>query len=436
MPEADAGKVRVPDILAVGHGALGFAAQAGVGGVVEAEGVDVLIEGVRAHLQGHGHEGRVAAVLHGLCEGLGAVASGLPALYLLPKDAQRPLAVEGGAIVHGPRVKRRRKGDDLEDGPGLIGLRHHPLPGQLQERGRIGPGRVVGVHGGIGADGQYFGGVGVHDHPVGEFSQVHGGGLLQGGLQKALDARVHGQIHRVSGDGCLIVGLAADDGVAVPVGFVVLLAVRAGKVGVEGKLRAGLAVSVDVGKAQELAEQVPLRIVPLHIRIVADGPVLLEGGQLLYDGGIHLVLNLHLLIELPVPGVHLGHLGNDGVVVHIQQGRKDVGDTLPVRILGDGLGVHAHLIGGVALGKGVAVSVQNLAPFRPQGHGAVPLALGHLGIPLAVDDGHIIEVDNQRPEEQHRKGGSHQQLSSQTVDTGSFDLDFRFSLLQLCLDFF
>ena len=396
LSEADAGEVRVPDVLLVGHLAGGLAADAHAGLVVHAEGVDVLVEFVRAHLDGHGHEGRVAAVLDRLSQRLAAVALTAPALDLLAQDVQVPLALEGGPVVHRAGVQGRRQGDHLEDGARLVGLGDHPLPGQVQQRLRVGPGRVVGIDGGVGADGVDLAGLGAHDHAVGVLGQVGPGRLLESVLQKALDARVHGELDGGAADGGDVGALAAGDLVAVPVRFGDLLAVHAGEDRVVGELHAGLAVTVHVGEAQKLAEQVPLGVVPLHVGVVADGPVLLEGDQLGDDVGFHLVLDLHLLIGLAVLGVDLGHLGDDGLIVHIEQGGKDVGDTLPIRVLRDGLGVHADLVGGVALGEDVAVSIQYPAPLRLQGQGALPLALGHLGVLGALDDGHVVEVHEER----------------------------------------
>ena len=396
MAEADAGQVRVPDILAVGDRAGGFAADAHAGLVVHAEGVDILIKLIRAHLQRHGHEGGVAAVLHRLGQRLAAVALGAPALDFLSQDVQVPVALEAGAVVHRAGIQSRRQRHDLEHGPGLIGLGDHTLPGQIQQGLGVGSGRVVGVDGGIGTDGVYLAGLGAHDDAVGVFGQVRPGRLLQRILQKSLDARVHRQLDGGAGDGGDIGAFASGNLVAVPVRLGDLPAVHTGEDGVVAEFHAGLAVPVHVGEAQQLAEQVPFGIVSLHVGIVADGPVLLEGDQLGDDAGLHLVLDLHLLIGLAVPGVQLGHLADDGLIVHVEQGGKDVGDTLPIRVLRDGLGVHADLIGGVALGQHVAVPIQYPAPLRLQGEGALPLALGHPGVLRALDDGHIVQVHQQR----------------------------------------
>ena len=261
-------------------------------------------------------------------------------------------------------------------------------------------------------------GLGVHDNTVGVLGQIRTGRLLQSVLEEAFDARVHGQLDRGAGDGGDVGALAAGDLLAVPVGLEDLLPVHAGEDGVEAELHAGLAVAVHVGEAQKLAEQIPLGVVPLHVGVVADGPILLEGDQLGDDVGLHLVLDLHLLIGLAVPGIQLGHLVHDGLVVHIEQGGEDVGDTLPVRLLRDGLGVHADHVGGVALRKHVAVAVQYLPALRLQGQGALPLALGHAGVLRALDDGHVIEVRKNRQQQEYSEGGSHQQLPAKAGYAG------------------
>ena len=93
-------------------------------GVHEAEGAEVLVVLLGAHLQADGDKGGVAGVAGGHLQALGAVAGLFGAVEgLIPAlDHDGAGTAEGGVHVHRALLQCRRQGDGLEGGAGLVGV--------------------------------------------------------------------------------------------------------------------------------------------------------------------------------------------------------------------------------------------------------------------------------------------------------------------------
>ena len=112
------------EAVLIGKDALHLARQVDAGGLHEAEGLQIAVVCLRADLQAHGDEGRVAGVAGSHLQGLGAVAGPLgtvdgfsPALHVDGAGAG-----EGGVHVHHALLQGRGQRDGLEGGAGLVGV--------------------------------------------------------------------------------------------------------------------------------------------------------------------------------------------------------------------------------------------------------------------------------------------------------------------------
>ena len=223
---------------------------------------------------------------------------------------------------------------------------------------------------------------------------------------------------------------SADDRIAVPVRFQDLLAVLTGQIAVVSKLHPGLTIAVYVGKAQQLCKELPFRVISLYIGIIAHSAAQLVGGKLRHQVGIHLILDLYLLIQGAGGRAYLGDLAVDRIVIQIQKRCQNVGNTLPV-VLADGGGVGADLIGGVAFRQNVAVSVLYFPTVRLKTHGILPLALGLGGILRPLDDTHIHQIPHEYQNKQCRCPAGYQQLALGTGYARAFFAIFLLSYLFL-----
>ncbi|CAN3988299.1 Restriction endonuclease subunit S, partial [Dysosmobacter welbionis] len=128
------------EAVLIGKDAFRLRRQVDTGGLHEAEGLQIAVVCLRADLQAHGDEGRVAGVAGSHLQGLGAVAGPLgavdglsPALHVDGAGAG-----EGGVHVHHALLQGRGQRDGLEGGAGLVGVLIALVPPLLELDG--GPG--------------------------------------------------------------------------------------------------------------------------------------------------------------------------------------------------------------------------------------------------------------------------------------------------------
>ena len=360
----------------------------------QAEGLEVLIIGLRADLQAHGNEGRVAGVSGGhlqclepVAGPLGAVDGPSPAL-----DRDGAGAVEGGVHVHHALFQGRSQGDGLEGGAGLIGgvdalvapLRTQngalgrrdsclvvllrlivgPVLGQLRQltvqlglelfvvQRTIG----IGVISRVGRHGQDGAAVDVHDDARAALGGVelgdHAGKAL---FQRRLDTPVQRQHQAVAVFRIIVLLILIEHVVAVVVPGGDGKARGALKNAVVLGLQAHAAHIVIVDKAQHIGRQGAVGIIPLGVRLhvhtvdphgafirVGDQhglPIVIDGRQLValivdltVDELAHLVGNflVHPLFHDLVGGAGFFHLLQDGLLIHFQDAAQAPGDVFGV----------------------------------------------------------------------------------------------------------
>ena len=367
----------------------------------QAEGLQVFIVGLGAHGQAHADKGGVAGMAHRLDEGLLAVAAVVGAVNgLIPAlDPGGTGAVEGGAFGHLALLQRRRQGDGLEGGAGLIGgvdalVAPLGLDGVVNGIGPglgvlllrfiggavgvdLGQGRFqLGLQGvvkedaglveivvGIGGHGDDGPGVHIHDDAG---AAVLGPIFFQHALQTVFQAQLHvgvqGQHQIMAVFRVVILLIGIQQSRTGSVSGADSIAGGAGEGIVIFCFQAHAALVLVIYKAQHTGGQGAVEIIPLGGRLEPDPlelhPLLFRhliavGVDLAVDKAADLVGNvlLRLLFDVPVFVVGLGHPGFQGLLLHPQDTAEALGDIGLVPENGGRVGfpLVRRLLGGLLL---------------------------------------------------------------------------------------
>ncbi|MPM82416.1 hypothetical protein SDC9_129477 [bioreactor metagenome] len=287
-------KVALANVFAMDNLAGVLARNSALGGFVEPERVDVVVEFVDARRLCDVDHCDIAGVAECFGKCFVAMSARLPATYLFQPEGARAVAVEGALCTRCACVDARRSGDHVEHGSGFVGIRHDSRARHRHELGYHIARRIVQVEGRIRGNRNDFARVGVHNQAGNTDWPVDLVALLEVFFQIALCNRVTGNRH--------IIALNRGDVFRRTVGKRIVLSVylgyeqtvRARKVGVVLRLQTGLPFRLNAGKTDQLRKELSKRVVPLHVGGIADAVAELQRFELVNDRAFHLALELHL----------------------------------------------------------------------------------------------------------------------------------------------
>ena len=368
-------------------------------GLAQAERLQVIVQPVGAQPQPQLDEHGVAGVAQRLGHTLRAVrappAVDGAAVHRDPARAVKPLA----RIGH-PAVERRRRGQDLEGGAGLVRVGDAAVAHQVGQRVHVASGRVVGVVVRLGTHGQYLAGLRVHDQHPHALCAVDLHRLARGLLREALNHVVDGQLSLRPGHRRHVLAGAVGQRASLAVDFVQHKARLAGQVLVERGLQAALPHAVDGRQAQQLLGKLPHRVVSLGFLLqIQAGKRLGRGRLVLGEQRLELLGDFarNLPFEHHAALAPVRNLLQDLFLGHLEHGRQDARKRLRLFHLA---GAGRSGVGGGADGQQVAVPVDDRAAAGADDRFARPLCLG-AGLKLArAHDLQVKQPRNQRGKQQ------------------------------------
>ena len=387
------------------------------GHVQKAEGLAVVIKAFRPHPLADVHEGHVAGMLGRLGQVLAAVAPAFPASdgAGAANDVDSAGAIKAVVQADHALLQGHGQGDDLEGGARLIGVGQGLVPplaglGLAQQPGALflrftgvdnghvriaDRQKVVQIIAAQGGHGQDLPGVHIHGDGAGAVLNIvicHG--LLQVLFHIVLDGLINGGDHvEAVLAGVIFLKLGEQQFCSHGVGGPDCPAGTAGKGFVILGFDPLKAVVIRAHKADQMAGQRGIGVIPLGIRLQADTPQAILALERANRIGL-------LLFQLPghrhIPAALLPGFLVNLIIIHAQNLGKAPGDQGPVLAIHlDFLGAEIHVIHRGADRQGVPVGVVYGAAHGGAGHRAQLLLDGHALVFFMIDDLQLVQSGQQ-----------------------------------------